>query len=335
MIGFFDPKSGRGGGQVVLERLLDLSLEQSDTALVMPMSGQRSIAISDRVRSYTTADALVGDARPGEKAVLVSNATPCLPAVISAAKQLRRRGISTTTVAILHNYPVGLPKLLATRELLKRVDIAIAVEPGLQTLRRDAMIPTWLSVPSSPRFEALGAAPIKPTGVVKSYARPDATKGMHHLPAVFGELTARGNVCEVALGQPLDGQAKYREDLKRRLAPWLVDGRRNADWVNPGDIFVIPSVAGEAACLTAQEAMSNGAFVVASRIGLMSYLSPTNEGIRTFAIGDTVGATNAISEALALPEDEFDRECRAGAAGVKARESRWYREVIRTLVAQL
>ncbi|MDN4641986.1 hypothetical protein QCD70_17200 [Agreia sp. PsM10] len=335
MIGFFDPKSGRGGGQVVLERLLELSLENSTTALVMPQPGQDSIAIPSGVQTYTVAGHLLRSVVPGEKVVLVSNATPCLPAVIRTGAALRRQGVSATTVAILHNYPVGLPKLVATRQLLRQVDFTIAVEPGLQTLRPDTVIPTWLSVPHSRRFAARAPEPITATGVVKSYARPDATKGMHLLPAIYRALSSLGYTCEVALGQPLDGQERYQAKLERALAPWLVDGRRNADWVDPGDVFVIPSVAGEAACLTAQEALSNGAFVVASRIGLMSYLSPTNQGIRTFAVGDTRGAVDAIVDAMALSPAEFDEECRAGAAGVSARESRWYDEVVASLVARL
>src|SRR5699024_8639070 len=151
---------------------------------------------------------------------------------------------------------------------------------------------------------------------------------------VFSDLTAAGVHCEVALGEPLDGQVRYEQRLRRQLAPWLVDGRRTPDWIDPGDVFVVPSVAGEAACLAAQEAMSGGAFVVASRLGLMPYLSPENQGVRTFPVGDPAAASRHIRDALGLPADTFSAACRHNVGTITERAGRWQQEVVELLLAR-
>ena len=212
---------------------------------------------------------------------------------------------------------------------MARFDRVWVVEPGLSRLRRDAIIPAWLSLAAAP--EPIHTRPAR-TGVVKSYGRPDRSKGLHLLPSIFGELQHQGMTCRVALGHPLDGQRRYEAELRDSLQGWLEDGFRDSTWIEPGDIFVVPSIAGEAACLSAQEAMSRGAVVVASRIGLMAYLSPENRGIRTFAIGDVAGATDACRTFIGMSEDEFSFECASAAGLIRARAGAWYVEVVSDLL---
>jgi glycosyltransferase involved in cell wall biosynthesis len=330
LIVIFDPKTARGGGQVVLEDLLARLVPLTPTGLVMPDVGRAACAIPDDVQCWSSATGFVASPPPGPL-VLVCNANAALGSVWRAATVLRRQGMDVRTVAIVHNYPSTPAKRAASLALLPRLDTAIVVEPGLAQLRKDSVIPPWLSVPprSAPDDHAGG---VRRTGVVKSYARPDSSKGLHLLPEVFGALADAGVRCEVALGDALDGQARYEEQLRRDLAPWLVDGKRTAAWVDPGDIFVVPSVSGEAACLSAQEAMSGGAYVVASRLGLMPYLSPEALGVSTFPVGDPAAATAAIRDVLARSDADFSAACQHNVATIAQRAGRWQDETVRLLL---
>lgn len=336
MIVVVDTKTGRGGGQVVLEELLRELGPEVPVALAMPAAGRARLTVPSWVRQHDTLGAALAALGPGEPALVVANANAALPTLDRAARAARRDGRPVTTVAIVHNYPDGVLKGVATRYLLARTDSAIVVEPGLTALRRDAVVPAWMGVrPSDVRPVP---ARVASTGRVKAFARADHSKGLHLLPAVFAALESDGVTCEVALGESLTGDRRYESRLRAQLAPWLVDGRRDASWLDPGDVFVVASTRGETACLAAQEAMARGAVVVASRIGLMPYLVPTGHGIRTFAIGDPDGAVAAARELLALPPARFDAESRAGAAVVADRAGRWYRDVVerlRTLHAAL
>lgn len=329
MIVFLDPKTDRGGGQVVLERLLQMAVARLPTALVMPEVGFAKVTCPDRVHHVATSAGLPGMLSTREPVTLVCNAHAALPDLVRTTSRLRRDGHPVTTLAILHNYPIEPAKKALTHALLRRVDTAIAVEPGLARLRRDARIPSWLSVQDGSRARALSQSSIRRTGVVKCYARPDRSKGLHLLPQIFPALEREGLTCRVAVGSaPLQQQDRYRDRLLATLRPWTVDGSRTADWIDPGDIFLVPSIGGEAACLSAQEALSNGAFVVASRLGLMTYLSPTNDGIRTFAVRKADDAVRAAREVAGLPEDDFTEELRISTRTMAERAGRWYDETM-------
>lgn len=332
MIVLFDPKTGRGGGQVVLEDLLERLVAHTATGLVMPSAGRDAITVSDEVQTWSSSTDFVASPPPGPL-VLVCNANSDLGRVWHAATSLRRQGMDVRTTAIVHNYPSTPAKHVATVPLLRAMDLAIVVEPGLTRLRPDSVVPPWLSVTPRTRSED-HVGIIRRTGVIKSYARPDSSKGMHLLPEVFTALTEQGVRCEVALGEPLDHQAHYERRLRHQLAPWLVDGKRGPDWVNAGDIFVVPSISGEAACLAAQEAMSGGAYVVASRLGLMPYLSPEGLGVQTFPAGAPDAALAALDTALALGEDDFSAACAHNVATIAGRAGRWQEEVCRLLLEQ-
>lgn len=331
MILIVDPKSGRGGGQVVLEELLHELGDAAPAALAMPAAGRALLSVPGHVAQHDTADEALGSLAPGEPLLVVSNANAALPAVHRVTARARRLGLAAASVAVVHNYPVSWIKGVATRHLLARMGTAIVVEPGLTTLRPDAVVQSWLSV----RRSDLRPVPqrIVRTGHVKAFARPDASKGLHLLPPVFDVLEQAGFTCEVALGSSLTGGHRYETRLRADLAPWLVAGRRDPSWLEPGDVFVVASTGGEAACLAAQEAMARGAVVVASRIGLMPYLAADGQGIRTFAIGDQRGAADATLDLLTLPAARFDAECRAAAHTVADRAGRWYQETVARLLA--
>lgn len=328
----FDPKQERGGGQAVLEDLLDLLADDPDVRLVMPRAGREKVRVADSIHRYDDFDALIGDSSVAHRVVLVCNANSGMPSALGSAKRLRAMGHAVSTVAIAHNYPMNTRTRIATPFFFKQFDQVIVVEPGLASLRRDADIPSWLSLGKPLSTVADYAdSPIRRTGRVKSYGRPDRMKGLDLLPAIFGPLTDLGFHCEVALGSGFSQDDKYLRRLETDLAPWLADGQRNSSWIDPGDVFVIPSRYGEAACLLAQEVLSRGAFAVAGRVGLIPYLAPDGRGMRTFAVDDTGGAFKAIHEALTMPEDLFAAECLAGVALIEHRAGTWHEQVVAKL----
>jgi glycosyltransferase involved in cell wall biosynthesis len=327
MIIFVDSKTGRGGGQVVLEQLLHDALSIDSVGLAMPNRGRRAISCPDQVLQ---ADSIEQLASGHEPLLLVANANSSFPHTLAAGWRLRRRGHIVGTVAIVHNYPSTRLKGAATVSSLARFDHSIAVEPGLAALRRDICIPSWLSL--RPDFPIMPRSNIERSGNVKCFARPDRTKGLHMLAQIFPELEAAGLRCAVALGTPLDGNEGYERQLRDSLAPWLEPGPRTPAWIEPGDIFLVPSLSGEAACLSAQEAMARGAWVVASRLGLMPYLSPTCEGIVTFRAGDSTAAVDAILATQRMNPARFAEGCTAAQREMIRRQGRWYEDVQARLV---
>ncbi|GAA3930653.1 hypothetical protein [Microbacterium soli] len=325
---FYDSKTGRGGGQAVLESLLMRMSDDDDVRLVMPSQGLTAVSIPPHVRTYTKFVELENDTIPGSDMLLICNTNAGMPALLRFARTLRAKSNSVRTFAIVHNYPMTLAKSAATRHFLKQFDDAVVVEPGLLSLHGDAHSPGWLSLdePLTRSVDYIDR-PIRRTGRVKSYGRPDPEKGLDLLPKIYSALTARGYTCEVALGGSLGSNRRYADQLRSSLAPWLVDGQRNSDWIDPGDVFVIASRA-EAACLLAQEVLSRGAFGVVSRVGLMPYLSPDGTSMRGFAPGKTASAISAALDALTMPEEQFSAECLAGVALIEHRAGLWHDNVV-------
>lgn len=328
---FCDSKSARGGGQVVLEHLMGRLQGAVGMALIMPQFGYESIRVDSSVDHFTSVEDYVARAEiDGERIVLVSNANSSLPDVYRLQTRLGRRA-DVTSVAIVHNYPEKNTKSVATRLLLKRMDTVIVVEPGLTRLSPTAVTPPWLSVYSPPQLLQPGS--FERTGRVKSYARPDRSKGLHLLPGIFAYMESQGYVCEVALGDALQAQESYGSRLRDSLSRWLVAGKRSSEWIEPGDIFIVPSISGEAVCLTAQEAMGRGAFVVASRVGLLPYISPEGRGIRTFRAADVGHAVEVLRDVINLPRVEYLMECSDGNRAIRSRAGLWYDSVASRLLA--
>lgn len=331
MIVFIDPYEERGGGQVVLEGLLAcLAPLRADVRLVMPRTGRSKIHVPASIEECDLEDAI--EKITAKSVVLVSNANASHIFTLRLARRLRSAGVKCRTVAILHNYPKDGLREYVLRVLLRQFDSAIAVEPGLRRLRGDAVLPPWLSLPPKNGMDGLIDPVARKT--LRCFARPDKSKGLHLLPRIFEEVERLGYTCEVALGNSLENDAKYISMLHETLSPWLVPGFRGPDWLLPGDIFIIPSIYGEAACLSAQEAMSRGVFVVASRVGLMPYLSPLNQGIRTFKPGSESSAIAALMNVIGLTAEDFAAECRGAAAQMRQRRGLWYDHVVSGLLKE-
>ncbi|MEW9872757.1 hypothetical protein [Arthrobacter sp. HS15c] len=324
MIVFIDPYEGRGGGQAVLEEILGVFASRGhELLLAMPAAGRSKIVIPESVETceISQLESVIAD-RPS---VLVSNANSSHIKTLIFQHSLRKKGNVCRAIAILHNYPRNRLRKFAVKTAVARFDAAIAVEPGLSILRSDVVIPSWLS--AAPKQPVISRDRSFDQKIIKCFARPDPSKGLHLLPGIFAAMERLGFTCQVALGDALESNSRYVTKLTSDLSPWLVRGRRGPEWLEPGDIFIIPSVYGEAACLSAQEAMSRGAFVVASRVGLMPYLSPTNEGIRTFGAGSEKSAIAVLEEVAKLESSDFQSECLAGAREISRRNGRWYSDV--------
>lgn len=322
---FVDGKKGRGGGQVVLEELLRRVGSAEQAWLLMPEAGGRAIHLPSNTGQARTWLLLGMGRLRFRPMVIVANSNSAFPGVVLLAFARRLIGLRSTTVAIVHNYPSAAIKGAVTKVALRFFTRAVVVEPGLLALRPDAVVPAWLAPHNQESLAPSTFAGF--TGVVRTWGRPDRSKGLDMLPQLFTNLAAAGIKGEVALGQALDGDTAYGEQLRRNLAPWLVSGTRGPSWLAPGDIFLVTSRSGEAACLSAQEAILRGCAVVAPRLGLMPYLSPTGEGVRTYSRGDVGAALSAIWSLAGLSSPDFAAETAAASSGVRARDGLWYEHV--------
>jgi len=316
---FLDRKPGRGGGQVVLEALLSRVPRDTEVHVFAHAAASTFLRVPPNVHLHSSREAAIQSIR-SRRLAIVANANSDFYEALAIGRALSRRGFDAKTVAIVHSYPRGIAREVAVRSLLREFDGAVVVEPGLLKLAPRAISPSWLAPIDAPR--ALSGT--VQTGRVKSFARPDPSKGLHHLPALFRRLTDSGVRCEVALGTPLDGAQRYERNLRIDLAPWLAEGARTADWLDPGDVFVIPSISGEAACLSAQEALLRGAAVAASRLGLMPYLIPGQGAMRTFAPGRMDQAHDAVRELVGMGPQEFGDAVTTSRDAVARRQGAWY-----------
>ena len=330
VIVFFDPKQARGGGQVVLEQLLAQLSPRASVGLVMPAVGRECLTIPSDVVQSAFVSEIIARVPDDEPLLLVANANASFPSVVHTAHRLRSRARTVSTTGIVHNYPAVSWKRQVTRHSLSRLDDAIVVEPGLLSLRRDAHVPSWMSVPSGHAVPQAGA--IAATGDIKCFGRPDRTKGLHLVPEIFSRVEKAGYRCRIALGDALDGDRRYEATLRRSLEPWLEDGTRSHTWIAPGDVFLLPSVSGETASLASQEAMARGAWVVASRVGLLPYLAPAGEAVTTFSPGDTSAAAAEIVRVQHLPTETFARRCLRSQESILARRGRWFAETTELLL---
>jgi hypothetical protein len=333
----FDHHAEVGGGQVVLQRIIDEVGERRPVYVVAP----REATWVRVIRSGVTVLEMPGFYRiPADVAalegssILVANTYPVLLSVLRTARALRRRDSTVTTLAILHGNPKGIVRRAVLRLLLRGVDACIPVEPGVSGLSRRCVPMGILGIAASDVPSVRAQGPIRFTGGIKAYGRPDRMKGLHLLPRILRglDLESRHVSFQVALGQSVEGRARYETSLRRALQPWLAPGRRGPDWIQAGDVLLFTSTFYETASLTVQEALARGAFVVGSRVGAVPYLVPVASGLVTFSPGSVVEAQRCIEWVLSLPPTEFDQRCRASADAVRSRAGLWYRSVADQLV---
>ena len=208
---FVDPKHARGGGQVVLEELLMRLSTRTSVSLVMPSDGRCALSIPPEVEQFSGFGEL--RLRPSELTRIVANANAAFPAVGWWSRRFKRRGYNVQSIGVVHNYPPDIVKALLTKVSLRALDRAFVVEPGLLRLRRNAIAPPWLSIRPCDVPEIRASSGF--TGVVRAFARPDRTKGLHLLPRIFGPLSEKGLKCEVALGASLDGTVATLKGCER------------------------------------------------------------------------------------------------------------------------
>ncbi|MGF3055977.1 glycosyltransferase [Microbacterium sp. YY-01] len=322
---FYDSKYARGGGQVVLEDLMPRFLPTEDIHVVMPEIGLKQLRVPSEVKQHHSLWEFE-QSNPHKSVVLVCNANSGMPETLRSAFRLRRTGYTVVTIAIIHNYPARVAARLATPLLARMFNHAIVVEPGLKKIAPRAFSPGWLSLNRPLRFASHNGV-IERTNKAKAFGRPDHEKGLDLLPDIFKQLSNMGIDCSVALGTGFSDNTKYEHYLRERLQPWLTDSPKTADWIAPGDIFIVPS-RHEAACLTAQEAMSQGALLIVSDVGLMPHMAQISTGVMTFESGNTSAGTSRAMEAVTMSPHEFEVRCKENLSVIEKQAGRWHDEVV-------
>ena len=327
---FIDRKPARGGGQVVLEQLLRRLPAGGQYHLIGHPDVSSILDVPHGVTIHSTVRGVVSSVASGRVQV-VANATSDFGFTLRAARQISRAvPAQVDTFAILHNYPKDALRSALTRAFLTRFDRTVVVEPGLLRLApradvplgsRRSPIPSLSPCVRSAEWSSVSLDPIS-SRVWISFPRYSRAS----IQRVFSAWW-RWAMPSMATRTTSVGSAEA-------LSPWLVPGKkRGPDWIDPGDIYLVPSTRGEAACLSAQEAMDRGAGVVASRVGLMPYLMPSNGAVRTFKRGDTSQAASSVMELTRLSSSAFVRACEANRQAIRERSTFWYDYTIDAITA--
>lgn len=333
MILFIDTHTVKGGGQVVLEQLIKqlVSEQHSRTGLLMPEAGLAGLELPGACLQFVEFGDIASALSRDESIVLVANANRAFPYTLKLSKKLKRLGYDVTTVAIVHNYSVTFLKRAIVSISLVAFDVVFVVEPGLRRFSKKAICPAFLA-PIAEHSVLDSKEPLALTGSIKSYGRPDPSKGLHLLAGAYPVLQEMGFECRVAFGQSIEKKWKYTRRLKRALEPWLEPNYKTSDWIEPGDIFLVPSTAGETVCLAAQEAMLNGAYVITSDVGAMAYLTPEGGGHSVTPMGDFKAIVREVGRIQSLSDITLDKEIRRSAEQIKRRSGIFYQEVCRSLL---
>ncbi|MDR0959399.1 MAG: glycosyltransferase [Propionibacteriaceae bacterium] len=327
---FVDRKQAKGGGQVVLEQLISNKIfENSIVYLLTSNELSKKMIIGKNVKIFFSADRIFEDIRsyPNNMTVaLCSNTNSDLQGVARLAKKIRDNGRPVKLISIVHSYPRNIFYRKITKFLQSQYNICLSVEPGISCSLPVTDNPPWLSIcEAGPQVNSA-----MPTRKVKTFARPDRVKGLDIVPDIYRSLEEKGLICRVALGESIDGDTKYEKYIRRSLSPWLEEFGKGPDWVEAGDIVLIPSLS-ETACLTAQEVISRGAYVVSSRVGILPYLFPEGGSIQTFPAGDISGALAAFNNVLSLDENQFCTACVTSSRIISSRAGLWYKYVANRL----
>lgn len=300
MICFFDSHTGRGGGQVVLARLLTAMADRAHTALmtVSPAPLVESADVDARVGPPS-----LDELRTVGPSVLVANSSRDLLPVLALALRARAVGARCATVALVHSRPATALRRLVAGAALRCYDAVVPVATHAYRGRNAVAMPYLaLGLPEGvTEGDARGPVPL--TRSVKVMARPDPVKGLDVVPGLFRALTQRGFTCEVALGESVDGDAAFEEGLRVALSPWLQEGPRDCTWFRPGDVVLIPS-RDETVCLAAQEAVLRSAYVVAAPLPALRRLAaiaPSTVVAGSRSVADVVAAFCEL-EALAATD---------------------------------
>ena len=273
-------------------------------------------------------------AAAGSRDWVVANSPRVLPWALTVKALARARGRRAQVAFVVHSNPSTRSRRVLLGALSRGADAVLPVSVSQWTPRRSAMPPLGLRA-----HEVMPAAQVEEglavrRRVVKSMGRRDPVKGLDVFLTAARELGAQpGWAYELATAPGLDGDLAHEADLSRLLAqdgPVAHVGQRDASWLQPGDVLVVPS-RDEAACLLAQEAMARGALVVASAVGDVPLY--VEDGVTGLLVppGDPAGLADGLRRVLALPDGEVAAMCRRARESVLRRADDWYDEVARTV----
>lgn len=264
---------------------------------------------------------------------LVANSPRVLPFALAAKVLARVAGRRTRVAFVVHSNPSTTTKRRVVAALARGVDAVLPVAvtqwapPG-----RVPLPPLGLRTADILPRQTVEENLRTPRRVVKAMGRRDRVKGLDVYLDAVQALDVPGWAFELATAPGLEGDEDYEARLAGRAGAVAVVGARNAQWIQPGDVVVIPS-RDEAACLLAQEAMGRGAAVVASAVGdLPLYVRNGTTGVLVQP-GDAAELADALRRVTAMADEDVASMCRRAHQASAERADRWYDAVAGLLTA--
>lgn len=264
---------------------------------------------------------------------VVANSPKVLPWALLVRALARVRGRRARVAFVVHSNPSTRWRRVVIGALSRGADAVLPVAVTQWSPRRAALPPLGLRasdvLPGAVLEERLAVR----RRVVKAMGRRDRVKGLDvHLDAVRQLAALPGWTFELATVPGLDGDLAHEAELLAQLGAVAHVGARDARWIQPGDVVVVPS-RDETACLLAQEAMARGAAVVASAVGdLPLYVQ---DGVTGLLVppGDAAALAAALRGLLGMPDGDLAAMCRRAHAAAAQRADLWYDEVARVLTS--
>ncbi len=262
---------------------------------------------------------------------VVANSPKVLPwaLLVKVLARLARR--STRVAFVVHANPSTRSRRVVLAALSRGADAVLPVAVTQWSPRRATLPPLGLRSQEVLPAHVVEQRLALRQRIVKAMGRRDRVKGLDVYLEAVRELGAQpGWAFELATVPGLDGDLDHEAALLRQDGPVTHVGTRDARWIAPGDIVVVPS-RDEAACLLAQEAMARGAVVVASAVGDVALF--VEDGVTGLLVppGDPVALAGALRRLVQLPEPEIAALCRRAREAALLRADRWYDEVAHTL----
>lgn len=316
-----DQYGALGGAQVVASQLRDLYDTHGQSVLIVaPSPGVHTAGNSRLVVSLSPwrlrAECAAVLASAGQVATIIVNGPRAFP----LAWLLRRRSPSSTLIYYLHGRPRARWMRSVTKLFSRLSDHSVSVAACLASLLSNPDVIHNCARPAlrlvQNEKQALTLAHAHGHKVtVKFLGRPDPVKGLDILSVCLRELGENayfrrlGPQVQLAIGTSLHGGRA--PSTHQRLPEWVEQvGCRDATWIEPGDIVVVPSRY-EASALVIHEAMARAALVVASNAGGTPEILDDDCGY-LFNSGDATSLATVLLQAIEDVQERQRRVCNAG-----------------------
>jgi glycosyltransferase involved in cell wall biosynthesis len=266
---------------------------------------------------------------------VVANSPRVLVYAVAAKWVARLRGAETRVAFVAHSNPSTRAKAAVLKLLARGVDAVVPVAASQWLPGRGVVVPP-LGLRTK---EILSPAEVQAglntrSRVVKAMGRSDRVKGLDvYLEAARHVHESSGLTFQLATAPGIEGDSAYEAFLAQSETAVERVGARNIEWIQPGDVVVVPS-RDETACLLAQEAMARGAAVVASAVGdIAEYVVDGENGVLVHP-DDPLALATALMELAQVGDAQYAQLCRAAHETMVARADGWYDSVTQILTAR-